>query len=75
MWDKQCVEAYPNQDTVIASCDPQGRYYDMWCNNEATGEVTITVSLTSELRIGPCYSIIVPMWPKSYHYTGYLPVP
>ena len=35
MWDKQCVEAYPNHDTVIGSCDPQGRYYDMWCTNEA----------------------------------------
>ena len=39
MWAKQCVEAYPNQDTVIGSCDPQGRYYNMWCTNEAR-EVT-----------------------------------
>lgn len=35
VWAKQCVEAYPNQDTVIGSCDPQGRYYNMWCTNEA----------------------------------------
>jgi len=34
MWDEQCIEAYPNQHTVIASCDPQGRYYDMWRTNQ-----------------------------------------
>jgi len=28
------VEAYPNQHTVVASCDPDGRFYDMWFVNQ-----------------------------------------
>ncbi|XP_065887476.1 uncharacterized protein C5orf34 homolog isoform X3 [Dysidea avara] len=34
LWDECCVEAYPNQHTVVASCDPDGRFYDMWCVNQ-----------------------------------------